>query len=258
MLAMCVAGSVAAGLAIYHAVAGYYHVRYYVRDRGEPGRWKCQPQRFLRPALARRAVVLGTLNLTMAGALSGVLIYAIWAGMPTPIYFDVADYGWPYTIASTLGLFVVMDALAYYVHRFMHTRFLFRHVHRHHHKFIATTPYVAVAMHPVEMLALQAATLTPLFVAPFFAAGIGLVLGYILVFNIIDHSGVRLTSRLPWQGPSMYHDDHHALFHVNFGQHLMLWDRLHGTLRRPGRSYGKHVFGGRGVASDAADEFQGY
>jgi lathosterol oxidase len=76
------------------------------------------------------------------------------------------------------------------------------------------------------------------------------VLTYILVFNIIDHSGVRLESRWPWQGPSLYHDDHHVHFHVNFGQHLMLWDRLHGTLRRLDRRYGNDVFGGKGAALD--------
>ena len=61
-----------------------------------------------------------------------------------------------------------------------------------------------------------------------------------------------LESRLPWQAPSNYHDDHHRYFHVNFGQHLTWWDRMHGTLRRKGRSYGVEVFGGRGAAGDEA------
>ncbi|MCB9788498.1 MAG: hypothetical protein H6744_17590, partial [Deltaproteobacteria bacterium] len=42
-------------------------------------------------------------------------------------------------------------------------------------------------------------------------------------------------------------DDHHTQFHCNFGQHLMIWDRLHGTLRRQSRQYGAEVFGGRGA-----------
>ena len=53
----------------------------------------------------------------------------------------------------------------------------------------------------------------------------------------------------PLRKPSNYHDDHHALFHVNFGQHLTWWDRLHGTLREQGRSYGVEVFGGKGAAA---------
>ena len=103
----------------------------------------------------------------------------------------------------------------------------------------------------MELLGLQAATFLPLFFIPFHAVSIGAVLIYILVFNIIDHSGVRLVSMWPWQGPSRYHDDHHVYFHVNFGQHLMMFDRMHGTLRREGRKYGKEVFGGKGASGEA-------
>src|SRR5690606_13456630 len=85
-----------------------------------------------------------------------------------------------------------------------------------------------------------------LFFIPFHFLSVVAALIYILIFNIIDHSGVDLVSSLPWQGPSRYHDDHHVHFHVNFGQHLMLWDRMHGTLRRENRTYGVDVFGGKG------------
>ena len=41
--------------------------------------------------------------------------------------------------------------------------------------------------------------------------------------------------------------------HVNFGQHLMLWDRLYGTLRRVDRKYGEHVYGGKGEGGSDGD-----
>jgi len=262
LLSLCVGVSVAVGLLIYHGVAGYYHLRYYTLRRDEPQLWKCQPKRFLTPKQHRTAVLLGSANMTLGGVLSGAVIYLIARGMETPIFYDVADYGWVYVIASTLGLFVLMDAIAYYVHRLLHVRFLFRALHRHHHKYVATSPYVVTALHPLELVLLQAATLAPVFFIPFHAASIGAVLVYVLIFNIVDHSGVRLTSSLPWQGPSMYHDDHHAHFHVNFGQHLMIWDRLHGTLRVPGRTYGRNIFGGKGAPQPKGkrivEEFNGY
>src|SRR6185295_18479157 len=150
------------------------------------------------------------------------LVYAMGRGLRTPIYFEVARYGWAYTLASTVLFFVFIDVMAYYVHRALHTRPLFRLVHHWHHRYVATSPFVTTAMHPVEFLMFQAVSLFPLFVVPIhYLSAIG-VLVYILVFNIIDHSGVRLRSRLPWQAPSNFHDDHHLHFHVNFGQHLML------------------------------------
>ncbi len=242
------------GLAIYHAVAGYYHLRYYRLRRDEPDTWKCQPSRFLTDKLHRTAVLAGSANLALGGVVTGILIYLIERGLPTMLYYDVADYGWAYTLASVPVLFAVIDASAYYVHRALHFKPLYKRFHKFHHRFVATSPYVATALHPVELLWLQAASLIWIFIVPLHPAVVSVVLVYILVFNIIDHSGVRLVSSLPWQGPSAYHDDHHAHFHVNFGQHLMIWDRLHGTLRRRGRSYGKDVFGGRGLAPSASGE----
>ena len=257
-LAFYVFVATAVGVAVYHAVAGYYHLRYYRLRRDEPETWKCQPRRFLTTALHRNSMLAGTANLTLGGVLTGILIYAIDQGLPTMLYYDVSEYGWAYTLASVPLLFVLNDASAYYIHRALHFRPLYRSIHKYHHRFVATSPYVAAALHPVELLWLQAASLLPIFILPLHPAVVASVLIYILVFNIIDHSGVRLVSSLPWQGPSMYHDDHHAHFHVNFGQHLTIWDRLHGTLRREGRAYGDSVFGGRGVAEPEAGAAQGF
>ena len=257
---VCVA--IGVGLVIFHTVAGFYHLKYYVLRADTPEDWKCQPKRKLPARLQRRAVLLSTYNLVAAGTLTGIFLYAMDHGMPTPIYYQVADYGWTYTLLSTALLFVLVDGLAYYVHRTLHIPFLYRRFHRAHHAFVATTPYVTAAIHPVVFIVLQAATFAPILLIPFHALSIVGVFVYVLIFNIIDHSGVSLGSRIPWQASSHFHDDHHAHFHVNFGQHLMLWDRLHGTLRREGRTYGVNVFGGRGVpvpsASSGSDDVVRY
>lgn len=254
LLAVCIGIATLTGVAVYHLAAGYYHYRYYVRRRHEPKAWKCQPDRFLSAEMQRTAILAGTGNLALSGVITGLLAYGIASGsLNTPIYTDVSEYGWIYTIVMTAVLFVVTDCINYWVHRLLHMRFFYRRFHRFHHRFVATSPYVVTAMHPVEFLAQQAASFVPLFLIPFHVASAVAVLLYVLFFNIVDHSGVRLVSRLPWQPPSRYHDDHHALFHVNFGQHLMIWDRLFGTLRRQNHRYGQEVFGGRGtpVAGDA-------
>lgn len=248
-----VLGSAAAGVAILWLVGGYYHVRYYVLRRGEPETWKCQPKRFPSAKMQRKAMRLATGNLVLAGLVSGHLVFAITQGLPTPIYFDVEDYGWPWTIGGTVVLFFLVDGAAYYVHRLLHRPALYRRFHHVHHKWGAPSPWVVTAVHPAEMLMLQAGTLLPLFVIPFHYVSAIAVFVYVLVFNIIDHSGVRLSSIWPWQASTSYHDDHHVHFHVNFGQHLMIFDRLHGTLRRTNRRYGKGVFGGKGAEVEGAE-----
>ncbi len=239
------------GLGTFHLVAGYYHLRYYVLRKDDPKSWKCQPDRFLSPKLQRRAALSSTTNLAYGGALTALLLFATEQGLISlPVYFDVADYGWPYLVFSTVLLFVLEDAIAFYVHWAMHHELLYKRFHRSHHTYVATTPYATIAIHPVVFIALQFASAIPILLIPFHVYSIAAVFIYIFVFNIIDHSGVNLESRLPWQASSNYHDDHHALFHVNFGQHLTIWDKLHGTLRRRGQTYGPAIFGGRGKSAE--------
>lgn len=207
LLAACIAVTSLAGLVIYHAVCGYFHYRYYVRRRLEADAWKIRPDRFLSPKLQRTAILTGSRNVALSGVLTGVLVYGVIdGGVKTAIYTDGSEYGWAYTLGMTVVLFVMLDCIAYWVHRGFHTKFLYRHVHRSHHRFVAPSPYVAIAIHPVEFLTLQIASLWPLLLIPFHAVSVAGVLLYILIFNIIDHSGIRLVSALPWQPPSMYHD----------------------------------------------------
>jgi len=242
-----VVASVLGGLVIFWAFAGWYHWAYYVRRAHDPEQWKCQPRRFLRPGQNREAALLSTMNLTIGGVISGTMIDLIRRGMPTPIYFEVERWGWAWTIVSPVLLFLMVDAAAYYSHRALHGKWAFRHIHRWHHRYIATTPFVTIAMHPAEFLFFQACTFVPLFVLPVHYVGAIAVFIYVLVYNIVDHSGIKLASWFPWQAHTQTHDDHHAHFHVNFGQHLTLWDRLHGTARRGDRRYGVDVFGGKGA-----------
>ncbi|MEL6182007.1 MAG: sterol desaturase family protein, partial [Myxococcota bacterium] len=148
MLFGCMFGATAVGLIIYHAVAGYYHLRYYVWRKDEPETWKCQPKRWLPDKLARKAVIAGTLNMTLGGMLSGIFVYAVAEhGLWTRLYFDIDEYGWPYAIVSTIVVWVVIDLLAYYVHRMMHIKWIYKRIHRFHHRFVATNPYAAIALH---------------------------------------------------------------------------------------------------------------
>jgi lathosterol oxidase len=76
-----------------------------------------------------------------------------------------------YTILSTLLLFVLVDGLAYYAHRLLHMRLCSSTYHRWHHRYVATTPFVVTAMHPVEFLIFQGTTFIPLFIIPFTGLG---------------------------------------------------------------------------------------
>ena len=259
--AMFVALSSVAGLVLYFGFGGALYYLYYVRRRAQAEEWKIQSKRFLKPALHRWAVRVAAANLGMAGIITGSLMYYWSKGGYSQLYFDVHDWGYAYTALSTVLTFVVIEAIAYYTHRWLHGKWMFKQVHVWHHRCVAPHPLTTVTMHPFEFLTFQATIFVPLFVYPIWAPAFAFLLVYVLVFNIMDHSGIDMRHYLPWHSSSRYHDDHHVHFHCNYGQNLMCFDRWHGTLRRKNRRYGKDVFGGKGApdsGSDEADEFMKY
>ena len=44
------------------------------------------------------------------------------------------------------------------------------------------------------------------------------------------------------QATSLFHDDHHKFFHLNYGQSMTLWDRLGGTIYNKTISYSEDKY----------------
>ena len=145
-------------------------------------------------AAARRPSLLSTMNLTIGGVLSGTPdLRASSKGHRRRSTSTIARYGWVYTLGEHASSSSCSSTRSPTTRTARSTsRFLFRHVHRWHHRYVATSPFVVTAMHPAEFLLFQAVTFVPLFVIPFHYLSAIVVFVYILVFNIIDHSGVRL------------------------------------------------------------------
>ncbi len=244
---MYVGAAIAGGLGMYFGIAGAFELIYYRARRERAAEWKCQPRRFLSPKLSRHQLVLGTANMLAASIASGFFTAYLAGGGKSAVYFDLRTHGALYALAGTVLYFLLTDAGLYWAHRTFHRPFLFRHIHRWHHRYTAPTAFTAMAMHPLELATYQSVMLLPLFVLPMHVGGLIFVLVYQNYVAMVDHSGIDLHSWIPWQPPTRFHDDHHVHFHVNYGQNMGLWDRIFGTYRRENRVYGVEVFGGRGA-----------
>ncbi|HEY8090142.1 MAG TPA: sterol desaturase family protein [Polyangiaceae bacterium] len=250
---MYVLAAVGVGLTMYLGISSAFEVLYYRRRREEAAEWKCQPRRWLSPAMLRKQLILGTANVAAASVASGLFASYVAGGGRSALYFDLREHGLAYTVGVTIVYFLVTDAGLYFAHRTLHRPLLFRHIHRLHHRFVSPNAFTAMAMHPVELVLYQTIMIAPVFVLPMHVASVILVLLYQNYVGMLDHSGVILHSWLPWQPSTRFHDDHHVHFHVNYGQNLSLWDWLFGTYRREGRVYGEAVFGGRGAPADGRE-----
>lgn len=143
---------------------------------------------------------------------------------------------WPpwHVVAGELVVFIVVDDLFFYVmHRLLHTRRLYRSVHRLHHRIHAPIAFAGAIMHPLEWLLVSSSVmLGPLLL------GANIHVLWLWVFirqwgNAEFHSGfvgpLAILSRLSFGGGTRHHDLHHARVHGNFAIMFPLWDRVFGT-----------------------------
>ena len=248
-----VAFAVAGGLGMYFAIGGLFELLYY-RRRADAARWKCQPRRWPNAKARRAEILLGAANLALASTASGLFAHHVASGGASGLYFGTGEHGLAYSIVATLLYFVITDGLLYWAHRLFHRKALFRTIHRVHHRWTSPTAFTAMAMHPIEFAVYQGVMIVPLLFVPLPVVGVIAVLLYQNAISLFDHSGIDFASRLPWQPPPRFHDDHHVYFHVNYGQTLGLWDRVFGTWRRVGRVYGVENFGGKGAPLTAGGD----
>ena len=215
-----------------------YH--YYRCQSDSAATWKWQVLKFPTRQDRLDMLWLSCRNLLAGGILTSTLL----TYHPTifNIYTDVNEYGSVYYVGNIVTFFLHIDIMAYLAHRMMHRPMLYRNFHKVHHRFIAVSPMTALSMHWAEYLTQVVLTFTYLWVVPTHLNAAIVNLLYVFIFNIVNHSGVKIGSHLSWEATTQYHDDHHKYFHVNYGQSLTLWDKLCGTLRTHDGSYGEDKF----------------
>jgi len=230
--------------AAYYSRCAFIEAEYDARPREEAAGWKIQATRFLGPAKHREEVLLSCLNAGIGAFLASALVLVRLVYGYTRIYFDVDEYGLPWFAASFVVLFFYVELWAYAFHRCLHHEWLYRRFHKIHHRYQPPTAFAAIAIHPVEFVGFIIGGQAVFWFVPIHPIVAFVVGSYTMYHLIEDHSGVKRTPIWPWQPTSKYHDNHHQYFHCNFGQHILLFDQLFGTLRNESKQYGEGVFGG--------------
>jgi len=144
-----------------------------------------------------------------------------------------------YIILGQIILFIYLDDFLYYwLHRTMHrNKWLFRHIHAKHHRFMTPWAITGNYMHPVEfVLTGSLALLGPLLLEAHIVT-VWLWIAFRQWEAAEGHCGYDLpispTRYLPFSDGALHHDYHHAKMHGNYGGFLPVADRLFGTYIKP-------------------------
>lgn len=177
-----------------------------------------------------REFKLSLLTIAMFSVMLGLVRLLTDLGW-TRMYADIGTYGIGYFVLSIVVIALVHDTYYYWAHRFMHSRLLFKHVHRIHHQFTNPTPFASYAFHPLEGMIEILIIGVLLFVMPIHAYALALYILILTLLNVVSHLGYEFypawISR--WFITSTHHNLHHSRFTGHYMLYLNLWDRVMGS-----------------------------
>lgn len=136
-------------------------------------------------------------------------------------------------ISDTIKTFLLMDFLFFILHYFLHTKFMFKHVHYIHHKFKYPFGFVGEATHPIEGMLFGIVSIIPIKIFSRHFITQNVMLLFVMMNNIDSHSGYKFININKWTNGflsgSISHDLHHQYSIVNYSIYTTLWDRLIGS-----------------------------
>jgi len=151
------------------------------------------------------------------------------------LYDRVDDYGWTYLILSIPAFLLFTDYCIYWIHRWLHLPFFYKHLHKPHHKWIIPTPFAAYAFHPIDAFAQSIPYHVAAYLVPIQRHLYLGMFAFINLWSILIHDSDMITGH-PLEnvinGPA-HHTLHHLYFVCNYGQYFTWADKAGGSYRHP-------------------------
>ncbi|EMC96890.1 hypothetical protein BAUCODRAFT_68200 [Baudoinia panamericana UAMH 10762] len=139
--------------------------------------------------------------------------------------------GW-YNLLQFPLFLLFTDCGIYWIHRALHSKLLYKHLHKPHHKWIMPTPYASHAFHPLDGYAQSVPYHLFPFIFPLQKFAYIALFTFIQIWTVMIHDG-EYVANSPIINGAACHTMHHLYFNYNYGQFTTLWDRLGGSYRRP-------------------------
>ncbi|CAM6050775.1 unnamed protein product, partial [Sphagnum compactum] len=130
---------------------------------------------------------------------------------------------WKVISFQILSYFILEDFIFYWGHRFLHTKWLYKHVHSVHHEYATPFGLTSEYAHPLEILFLGFATIFgPAITGPHLFT-LWIWMSVRVLETVEAHCGYdfpwSLSRLLPIYGGADFHDYHHRLLYTKSGNY---------------------------------------
>ncbi|KAK5680863.1 c-5 sterol desaturase [Elasticomyces elasticus] len=160
----------------------------------------------------------------------------------TFIYDDVSNPGFSHPLLKLLGnsysyiqipfFLIFTDFCIYWIHRGLHSKLLYKHLHKPHHKWIMPTPFASHAFHPLDGFAQSVPYHVFPFLFPLHKGAYLALFTFVQIWTVMIHDGEYVANSVIINGAAC-HTMHHLYFNYNYGQYTTISDRIFGSYRKP-------------------------
>ena len=240
-------------LVLMSTVAGGLHLYFYTFSRqGKKLRYDPRPLMKRGKQFTLGGQVKDNIFWTLASGVS------IWTAYEVLMFWAIANgyapmLEWATNPIFFIALFLIIPLWEsfyfYWIHRFLHIPFFYKHVHALHHRNINVGPWSGLSMHPFEHLIYLGTVLIHWVIAAH-PVHILYHLQYYTLTAATTHTGfeallVKDQSRL--QLGTFHHQMHHRYFECNYGSIEIPWDKVFGSFHDGTEEAGERLKGRRKV-----------
>jgi len=150
-------------------------------------------------------------------------------------YDHVEEYGLPFLLLSIVTFLLFTDCAIYWIHRSLHSRYLYFWCHKPHHWWKVPTPFASHAFHPVDGWAQSLPYHIYVYLFPMHKWTYLAMFVFVNFWTISIHDGDYRVPPLfrPFVNGAAHHTEHHLRFNCNYGQFFTLWDKIGGSHKTP-------------------------
>ena len=184
-----------------------------------------------------RDIAYSALSMVIFGLIATLALYVL-DDVNNVYRAPIAGWGAVWFGVSMVWMLILHDTYFYWMHRFMHLKPVYRHVHLVHHRSTNPSPWTAYAFHPLEAVLEASIILVIAFTLPVHILAVILFFIFQIAYNVYGHLGFEIYPKGfhktwfgRWVNTSVSHNQHHSRFSGNYGLYFLFWDRVMGTLR---------------------------